>query len=149
VSLTKILIPLLFFATALLYASVGNASPTSYLAVMALFGFPPEEMKSTALLLNILVAIIAAYKFYRAGCFSWQLFWPFALTSIPLLFWGAGFCSPKRFLNRSSACCCSTQLSVLSGCNQKMEILNQSALPRSGQPSVQAQRWDNYPGWLA
>lgn len=72
----------------MLYASVGNAGATSYLAVMALFGFAPAEMKSTALVLNILVASIAAFKFYRAGCFSWKLFLPFGLTSIPFAYLG-------------------------------------------------------------
>jgi len=60
---STVLIALLFFATALLYASVGNAGATSYLAVMALFGFLPEEMKSTALVLNVLLAAIARFKF--------------------------------------------------------------------------------------
>jgi hypothetical protein len=93
---STILIALLFFATALLYSSVGLAGATSYLAVMALFGFPPEEMKSTALSLNILVAAIAAMKFYRAGYFSWQTFWPFALTSIPFAYLGGRILLPEN-----------------------------------------------------
>ena len=93
-ALTSVLIALLFFATALLYSSVGLAGATSYLAVMALFEFPPAEMKSTALALNILVATIAATKFYRAGNFSWQTFWPFALTSIPFAYLGGRILLP-------------------------------------------------------
>ncbi len=61
---------------------------------MALFGFPPEEMKSTALVLNILVATIAAFKFCRAGYFSWQIFWPFAVTSIPFAYLGGRIMLP-------------------------------------------------------
>ncbi len=95
-SLTTSLVAGLFFGTAMLYASVGNAGATSYLAVMALFGFPPQEMKSTALVLNILVAAIAAFKFYRAGCFSWRLFAPFALTSIPFAYLGGSILLPQR-----------------------------------------------------
>lgn len=83
----------------MLYASVGNAGATSYLAVMALFGFVPAEMKSTALVLNILVASIAAIKFYRAGCFSWRLFLPFALTSIPFAYLGGKILLPERVYN--------------------------------------------------
>lgn len=93
-TLTSVLIALLFFATALLYSSVELAGATSYLAVMALFGFLPVEMKSTALTLNILVAAIAATKFYRAGTFSWQTFWPFALTSIPFAYLGGRILLP-------------------------------------------------------
>lgn len=78
----------------MLYSSVGLAGATSYLAVMALFGFPPEEMKSTALVLNILVAGIATFKFYRAGYFSWQIFWPFAISSIPLAYLGGRIMLP-------------------------------------------------------
>lgn len=92
---TTILISILFFITALLYASVGNAGATSYLAVMALFGFPPEEMKSTALVLNILVASIAAIKFYRAGHFTFAIFWPLALASIPMAFIGGRILLPE------------------------------------------------------
>lgn len=61
---------------------------------MALFGIAPEVMKPTALALNILVAAITAIKFYRAGCFSWSIFWPFALGSIPFSFIGGSLSLP-------------------------------------------------------
>jgi uncharacterized protein len=86
--MTIIALTLAFFAAALLYASVGNAGASAYLAVMALFGLAPEMMKPTALALNILVASIATYRFVRARCFSWQVFWPFAVTSIPFSYLG-------------------------------------------------------------
>ena len=72
------------FVAAILYASVGHAGASGYLAVMALAGLAPEVMKPTALVLNVLVASIASVKFHRAGHFRWHLFWPFALTSVPL-----------------------------------------------------------------
>src|SRR5215210_9002217 len=78
----------LFMVGAALYASVGHGGASSYLAVMGLFSFAPDAMKPTALLLNILVALIATVKFRRAGLFSWQLFWPFAVVSIPAAFLG-------------------------------------------------------------
>lgn len=78
----------LMFAAAALYASVGHAGASGYLAAMALFGLAPAVMKPTALTLNVVVAVVATAKFYRAGCFSWRLFWPFALTSVPLAFLG-------------------------------------------------------------
>ena len=55
---------------------------------MALVGLVPEEMKPAALTLNIFVATIATIKFYRAECFSWSVFLPFAVTSIPFAFLG-------------------------------------------------------------
>jgi uncharacterized membrane protein YfcA len=40
------------------------------------------------------VATLGSIKFYRAGRFSWSLFWPFALTSIPLAFVGGSIALP-------------------------------------------------------
>lgn len=91
---TALLIALCFLAAAVLYSSVGHAGASGYLAVMALFGIAPMVMRPTALTLNILVALIATVKFYRAGCFSWSLFWPFALTSIPAAFLGGRLVLP-------------------------------------------------------
>ncbi len=78
----------LIFFVALLYSSVGHAGASGYLAAMALAGIAPEVMKPTALTLNILVAGIATVQFYRAGCFSGSIFWPFTLTSVPFAFLG-------------------------------------------------------------
>jgi uncharacterized protein len=73
---------------AFLYSSVGHAGASGYIAVMSLFSLAPAVIKPTALLLNLLVASIGAWQFWRAGHFSWRLFWPFALLSIPLAFFG-------------------------------------------------------------
>jgi uncharacterized protein len=78
----------LIFSAALLYSSVGHAGASGYLMAMALFGLTPAVMRPSALTLNVLVAAIAAYKFWRAGRFSWPLFWPFAATSIPFAYLG-------------------------------------------------------------
>jgi uncharacterized protein len=89
-----LLIALCFLAAAILYSSVGHAGASGYLAVMALFGVTPSVMRPTALILNIAVATIAASKFHRAGFFSWPLFWPFALTSVPAAFLGGRLALP-------------------------------------------------------
>lgn len=75
-------------AVAFLYSSVGHAGASGYIAVMSLLGLAPSVIKPTALVLNIIVASIAAAQFYRAGHFSWNLFWPFALLAIPFAFLG-------------------------------------------------------------
>ncbi len=85
----------LIFGAAMLYSSVGHAGASGYLAAMALFGLAPATMRPTALALNIVVATIATIKFYRAGCFSWSLFWPFALGSVPFAFIGGGLVLPS------------------------------------------------------
>ena len=91
-----LIIAILFFAGAALYASVGHAGASAYLAVMGLYSFDPSVMKPTALALNILVAAVATVKFHRAGLFSWRLFWPFALASIPAAFIGGATTLPTR-----------------------------------------------------
>jgi len=55
---------------------------------MSLASLSPAVIKPTALVLNILVASIGTWQFFRAGHFSWKLFWPFALLSIPFAFVG-------------------------------------------------------------
>ena len=74
---------------AFLYSSVGHAGASGYIAVMSLFNLAPAAIKPTALILNILVACIATWQFWRAGHFSWRLFWPFAALSVPMAFVGA------------------------------------------------------------
>lgn len=75
-------------AVALLYSSVGHGGASGYIALMSLLGMAPSEIKPIALLLNVLVAGIGTWQFFRAGHFSWTLFWPFALLSAPCAFFG-------------------------------------------------------------
>jgi hypothetical protein len=84
----------LIFVVALLYSTVGHAGASGYLAAMALFSISPLVMKPTALVLNILVAIIGTIRFSRAGFFSWSIFWPFVITSIPASFIGGALTLP-------------------------------------------------------
>lgn len=84
----EITIVLALFVVAVLYSSVGHGGASGYLAVMAFLAVVPEVTRPTALVLNLFVASIAAFQFYRAGFFSWNLFWPFAITSIPFAFIG-------------------------------------------------------------
>lgn len=82
------LLTLAILIVAFLYSCVGHAGASGYIAVMTLFSLAPAEIKPTALILNILVASIATYQFWRAGHFSWSLFWPFALLATPMAFVG-------------------------------------------------------------
>src|SRR5437660_4877599 len=88
---------LLFIAVgviAFIYSSVGHAGASGYIAVMTLWGLAPAVVRPTALVLNILVASIGAFQFWRAGHFSWKLFWPFALLSVPAAYFG-GYLQPS------------------------------------------------------
>jgi uncharacterized membrane protein YfcA len=94
---SAVVLAVAFFVAAVLYASVGHAGASGYLAAMAFVGVPTPMMRPTALVLNLLVASIATVRFGRAGFFSWPLFWPFALGSIPLAFVGGGITLPGHW----------------------------------------------------
>lgn len=83
--------PLLLFLlpiVAFMYASVGHGGASGYLALMSAFAFPETFMKPTALVLNILVSGVSFYFYFKEKKFSWSLFYPFALTSVPFSFLG-------------------------------------------------------------
>lgn len=80
---------LLIGIMAFLYASVGHGGASGYLALMAIFGTSPTLMKSSALILNVFVSLVAFVQYYRAGHFRLNLFWPFAAASVPMSYIGA------------------------------------------------------------
>jgi uncharacterized protein len=87
----------LLLLVALLYSSVGHGGASGYLAAMALVGVSPFIMKPTALALNIAVASIASWKFYRTGSYSWKLFIPLAITAVPMAFLGGTLTLPPNW----------------------------------------------------
>lgn len=87
----------LILIVAFLYSAVGHAGASGYLAAMAIMGVAPDVMKPTALILNILVATITTIQFARAGHFRWSLFWPFAVASIPLAYFGGRIILPPEY----------------------------------------------------
>src|SRR5205814_10660120 len=76
-----------------------HAWASRYFATMTLFGLAPTVIRPTALMLNIFVASIGTFQFWRAGYFSWKLFWPFALLSIPAAYVG-GYLQPSASVLR-------------------------------------------------
>lgn len=74
---------------AFLYAAIGHGGASGYLALMALFNIAPENMRVSALLLNILVSFISFLHYWKKGYFKWKLFSAFAIASIPAAFLGA------------------------------------------------------------
>jgi uncharacterized protein len=71
-----------------LYSSVGLAGASGYIAVLALSSMPSTGIKPVALTLTLIVSAVGSYQFWRAGHFSWELFWPLAVSSIPAAFVG-------------------------------------------------------------
>ena len=78
----------ILFFVAFLYAAVGHGGASGYLALMALYGIAPQEMKPTALMLNLFVSLTSFLQYYRGGYFKKNLFIPIAAASIPLAFIG-------------------------------------------------------------
>lgn len=84
IMLLFILLPLAAF----LYASVGHGGASSYLMLLAFFDFAPEQIKPTALILNIFVSGIAFLSYRKTCVFPRELFTSLLLFSVPASFLG-------------------------------------------------------------
>lgn len=84
------------FCIAAVYAAVGQAGASGYIAVMALAGLAPLVMKTSALALNILVAAIGTFYFVRAGRLTWRNVYPFAVLGFPFSLLGGAMQLPER-----------------------------------------------------
>ncbi len=86
----------LFLVMAVLYSSVGQGGGSGYLAAMALLGVAPENIRQTALTLNVVVAGIGLVKFARAGFFDGRLCLHFIVASVPAAFVGGVLSLPAE-----------------------------------------------------
>jgi uncharacterized protein len=77
------MLTLLFAAVSLLYATVGQAGGTAFLAVMAFASFSSKEMRPTALLLNIIAASYSTWLFNRGKFVDWAKLRPLLFASLP------------------------------------------------------------------
>ena len=82
------LLALAFFATALIYASVGFGGGSTYGALLALNGIDYQILPSLALICNIIVVTGGVWRFHRAGHLALKRTLPFIMTSIPFAFIG-------------------------------------------------------------
>ena len=133
---TAILIILAVFVVAVLYSSVGHGGASGYLAVMAFLAVAPEVTRPTALVLNLFVASIGTVQFWRAGYFSWRLFWPFAMASIPMAFVGGMIHLPTdvyKIVLGAVLCLAAVRLAI------KLK----NALPHSGRTKGRAKQADS------
>jgi uncharacterized protein len=95
--MADIMLALLFGAVSLLYATVGQAGGTAFLAVMAFASFPSNEMRPTALLLNIVAATYSTWLFNRGSLVDWAKLRPFLLASLPTALVGGFIVLDERF----------------------------------------------------
>ena len=79
---------LFFFLVAILYSSVGFGGGSSYLAILALTGIIYTQIRSTALLCNIVVVIGNVFLFQKHKLYQWNKVLPLIIFSIPFSFLG-------------------------------------------------------------
>jgi uncharacterized protein len=93
-ALDLVLLGTLLFVGAALYASVGQAGATAFIAAMGVVGLPAATMRPTALALNILAAAFSTWRFHRAGLVRWRTLRPLALAAVPCAFVGGAIALP-------------------------------------------------------
>ena len=71
-----------FFVIALLYACVGQAGGAGYIAVLGLAGFDAATIKSTSLLLTLLLAAITSIRL--RGLAKVRDWYPFVILGVPM-----------------------------------------------------------------
>ncbi len=85
----EIALAVVFLVIAALYAAVGHAGASGYIAAMALFGIAPATIKPTALALNVMVGSIGCIRFAHARLIPWRDVWPLVLGGMPMAWFGA------------------------------------------------------------
>ena len=83
-----IILPILFFITAILYSSVGFGGGSTYLALLLIWEIPYYIFPVIALLCNIIVVSGNSFNYIRAGNQNFKLLIPFLIGSIPFSFFG-------------------------------------------------------------
>ena len=92
-----IILSILFFVTAILYASVGFGGGSTYLALLLLWGVPYFIFPVVALTCNIIVVSGNCFNYIRAGNLNLKLLVPYLIGSIPLAFVGGSLPVEKEF----------------------------------------------------
>jgi uncharacterized membrane protein YfcA len=97
------MLALLFGTVSLLYATVGQAGGTSFLALMAFASFSPNEMRPTALLLNIVASSYSTWLFNRGKFIDWAKLTPLLVSSLPTALAGSLIVLDERFYKTVTA----------------------------------------------
>ena len=83
-----IILPILFFVTAIIYSSVGFGGGSTYLALLLLWGVPYSIFPIIALTCNIIVVSGNSINYIRAGNLNLSSLIPYLIGSIPFAFIG-------------------------------------------------------------
>lgn len=80
---------LFFLIIAFVYSSIGFGGGSSYLAVLAMYSLPYEEIRLTALICNIIVVVGGVYIYIKNKQTDWKKILPIGLLSVPMAYLGA------------------------------------------------------------
>ena len=83
-----LLLAILFFATAVLYSSVGFGGGSTYLALLLIWGVPYFIFPVIALCCNIIVVSGNCFSYIKSGNLNLKLLIPYLIGSIPLAYIG-------------------------------------------------------------
>ena len=83
-----IILPILFFVTAIIYSSVGFGGGSTYLALLLLWNVPYSIFPIIALTCNIIVVSGNSINYIRAGNLNFRSLIPYLIGSIPFAFIG-------------------------------------------------------------
>jgi len=92
-----IILSILFFVTAILYASVGFGGGSTYLALLLIWEVPYYIFPVIALVCNIFVVSGNCFNYIRAGNLKTSLLIPYLISSIPLAYIGGSIEIDKSF----------------------------------------------------
>jgi uncharacterized membrane protein YfcA len=90
-----IILPILFFVTALIYSSVGFGGGSTYLAILLIWGVPYTIFPVIALVCNIIVVSGNSINFIRSKNININLLFPYLIGSIPFAFIGGSISIEK------------------------------------------------------
>ena len=91
-----IILTVLFFITAILYASIGFGGGSTYLALMLIWEIPYYIFPIIALFCNIIVVSGNSINFVRSGNVNLKLILPYLFGSVPFAFIGASISLEKE-----------------------------------------------------
>ncbi len=83
-----IILPILFFVTAILYSSVGFGGGSTYLALLLIWEIPYYILPVIALGCNIIVVFGNSFNYIKAGNLNLKLLTPYLIGSVPMAFIG-------------------------------------------------------------
>ena len=96
------MLTLLFSAVSLLYATVGQAGGTAFLASMGFTSVPSNKVRPTASLLNIIAATYSSWLFNRGNLVDWTMLRPLLFASLPTALIGGFIVLDERIYNAAT-----------------------------------------------